>query len=79
MSQTLQFTMIRYFLDSVTRWSGDVCCSMILNYLGCQRPRLFISAAYSDASDRTLRIRCKRENNLWYPGQSRLDVENSGC
>ena len=46
---------------------------MILNYLKCQRPRLFISAAYSDASDRTRRTRCKRENNLWYPGQSRLD------
>lgn len=43
---------------------------MILNYLGCQRPRLFISAADSDGSDRT---RCTRENNLWYPGQSRLD------
>ena len=46
---------------------------MILNYLKCQRLRLFISAAYSDASDRTRRTRCKRENNLWYPGQSRLD------
>ena len=30
---------------------------MILNYLGRQRPRLFISAADSDASDRTHRTR----------------------
>ena len=34
---------------------------MILNYLGCQRPRLFISAADSDASDRTRSTCCKRE------------------
>ena len=47
---------------------------MILNYLGYQgRPRLFISAADSDASDSTHRIRCTGENNLWYPEQSRLD------
>ena len=39
-------------------------------------PRLFISAAYPDASDRTRRNRCKRENNLWYPGQSRLDFRH---
>ena len=49
---------------------------MILNYRGCQRPRLFISAAYSDAYDRTRRTCCKRENNLWYPGQSRLDFRH---
>ena len=49
---------------------------MILNYLKCQRPWLFISAADSDASDRTRRTRCKRENNLWYPGQSRLDFRH---
>ena len=46
---------------------------MILIYLRCQRPRLFISAADSDASDRTRRTCCTRENNLWYPGLSRLD------
>ena len=39
---------------------------MILNYLKCQRPRLFISAADSDGSDRTRRTRCTRENNLWF-------------
>ena len=32
-----------------------------------------ISAAESDGSDRTRRTRCTRENNLWYPGLSRLD------
>ena len=47
---------------------------MILNYLGCQRPQLFISAAAdSDASDRTRRTRCTRENNFWYPWKSKFD------
>ena len=46
---------------------------MILNYLRRQRPRHFTSEADSDASDRTRRTRCTSENNLWYPGQSRLD------
>ena len=35
--------------------------SMILIYLRCQRPRLFISAADSDASDRTRRTCCTRK------------------
>ena len=34
---------------------------MILIYLRCQRPRLFISAADSDASDRTRRTCCTRK------------------